>query len=504
LQSRGQDLVLDWQTDLISLETLEDAWQDEMASRITAPYRDDRELLRDYVALVDLRQQLYTLKVRSREWLDEGYFERDTEHARASELEMRRIQQRADRIAERVDIKRELARKQGIAYGLDAFCRAYGLSSLELNILLILLLEDITTSGQKTYSRGRDLLGILLDDRLDVLEARRVLYGTAPLLRHGLMQSSSTNEATVLDAYFKIAEKAVQEIATTHDELRSALAPPAYTAPSYRHSARDPAHSLGDVVLPAEVSGQVRYVVDFVANRSLILDDWGFGESHGRTGQCTVLFAGLPGTGKTMTAQAVAAELGKKVLLVCYPEVVSKWVGDTEKNIVALFAEARASDAVLVFDEADAMFHTRVNVTNATDQSFNREVNVLLQEVERFDGVMILTTNRADGLDPALERRIVVRVEFPQPDAQARKLIWERHLPAGAPLADDVDLETLARSHALSGGQIRNAALRAAVSAATRSGRGRAIRQSDLRRAAEHELNGLSGRRSGRKIGLIA
>jgi len=503
LGSRGQDLALDWQTDLISLETLEDAWQDDMASRITAPYRDDRELLRDYVALVDLKQQLYTMKVRSREWRDEGYLEPNAEHERDTELQMRRIQQRADRIAERVDIKRELARKQGIAYGLDTFCRTYGLSTLELNILLILLLEDITTSGQKTYSRGRDLLGILLEDRLDVLEARRVLYAAAPLFRYGLAQSSSTNEATVLDSYFKIAEKAVQELTTTHDELRCALTSPAYQAPSYRHSARNPGHTLGDVVLPAQVSEQIRYVVDFVANRSLILDEWGFGASHGRTGQCTVLFAGPPGTGKTMTAEAIAAELGKKVLLVCYPEVVSKWVGDTEKNIVALFAEARASDAVLVFDEADAMFHTRVNVTNATDQSFNREVNVLLQEVERFDGVMILTTNRADGLDHALERRIVVRVEFPQPDAEARKLIWERHLPPGAPLADVVDLEALARDHALSGGQIRNAALRAAVSAATRTGRGRALKQSDLRQAAEQELNGLSGRRRGRKIGLI-
>lgn len=493
-----------WPAGSCSDEELEEAWLDDMGGRITAPYRDDRELLRDCVALTDLRQQLYTRRVRAREWQEEGFVERDPEYESAEEIEIRRLQLRADRLAERVERKRELAAKQGIRFHLDAFAESYSLSSLELSILLQLLVEDITVSGQKTYSRGRDLLGILLPDRLDVLEARRSLYPNAPLLREGLVVSSNTAEVTVLDAYFKISEKAIQELThPTADEEAGLLRSLGQERVSYRRSATDPRYDLSDVILPPAVYDQVRHVVDYVANRDLILGDWGFGESHGYTGQCTVLFAGPPGTGKTMTAQAIARALDRKVLIVCYPELVSKWVGDTEKNITSLFAEARAADAVLVFDEADAMFHTRVSVTNATDQSFNREVNVLLQEVERFEGCLILTTNRAESLDPALERRIAVKVEFEPPDAAAREEIWRRHLPASAPLSDDVDLSAVAAEFRLSGGHIKNAALRAAVTAARRKGRARQIRQADLLQAARYELHGPSHGAS-RKIGLVA
>ncbi|MBD3175289.1 MAG: AAA family ATPase [Armatimonadia bacterium] len=495
----------DWQAGDHSDPELEEAWLDDMGGRITAPYRDDRELLRDSVALMDLRQQLYMRKVRAREWQDEGFVDSDPDYESAEELEIRRLQRRADRMAERIEKKRDLAAKESIRFQLDAFAGRYDLSTLELDILLLLLVEDITVSGQKTYSRGRDLLGILLHDRLDVLEARKVLYPTASLLREGLVVSSNTAEATVLDAYFKISEKAIHELTqpAADQEGHGLLRGLSEEHVSYRHSAIEPRYALGDVVLPNEVANQVRHVIDYVANQDLILGDWGFGESHGRSGQCTVLFSGPPGTGKTMTAQAIADALGRKVLIVCYPELVSKWVGDTEKNISSLFAEARACDAVLVFDEADAMFHTRVSVNNATDQSFNREVNVLLQEVERFEGCLVLTTNRAESLDPALERRIAVKVEFAAPDAQAREEIWRRHLPPSAPLADDVDLAALASEFRLSGGHIKNAALRAAVSAARRQGRARRIRQSDLVQAARYEQGG-PGAAASRRIGLVA
>lgn len=493
-----------WPVSTRSAEELEEASFDDMGGRITAPYRDDRELLKDCVALTDLRQQLYTRRVRAREWKEEGFIERDPEYESAEELEIRRLQLRADRMVERIERKRGLAAKQGIRFHLDSFAERYGLSPLELDVLLLLLVEDITVSGQKTYSRGRDLLGILLPDRLDVLEARRVLYPSSPLLRDGLVISTNSAEATVLDAYFKISEKAIQEL--MHPAPVSgaeALTGLGHDRVSYRRGASEPRYGLADVVLPEEVYDQVRHVVDYMANRDVILGEWGFGESHGHTGQCTVLFSGPPGTGKTMTAQAIARALGKKVLIVCYPELVSKWVGDTEKNITSLFAEARTADAVLVFDEADAMFHTRVSVTNATDQSFNREVNVLLQEVERFEGCLILTTNRVESLDPALERRIAIKVQFQPPDAAARERIWHRHLPPSAPLAGDVDLAALAAEFRLSGGHIKNAALRAAVTAARRKGRARQIRQADLVQAARYELQNPSQGVS-RRIGLVA
>ena len=133
-----------WPAGSCSDEELEEAWLDDMGGRITAPYRDDRELLRDCVALTDLRQQLYTRRVRAREWQEEGFVERDHEYESAEEIEIRRLQLRADRLAERVERKRELAAKQGIRFHLDAFAESYSLSSLELSILLQLLVEDLS------------------------------------------------------------------------------------------------------------------------------------------------------------------------------------------------------------------------------------------------------------------------------------------------------------------------------------------------------------------------
>ncbi len=480
----------------------EEAWLDDMGRKITVPYRSDRELLQDMLLLVDLRQRLYTLRVRTREWEDEGFNDPDYEHSRLSEI--RRIQGRIDRLTERIETKRALAKGGERTFVLDQFAAAYGLSETEIQILLILLLEDITVSGQKTYSRGRDILGILMEDRLEVLEARRYLYPSGQLTRRGLMTSSCSTEATILDSYFKISERAIQELSEPSQDAVEALGRERRQQARYDRSVQTPRHSLSDLVLSDELQSQVRHVIHFAENRDLILDEWGYADSHGRTGQSTILFAGPPGTGKTMAAHAVAAALEKQVLVVSYPEIVSKWVGDTEKNLLALFEEARQSDAVLVFDEADAMFYTRVEVSSATDQSFNREVNVLLQEMERHEGVLILTTNRAEALDPAFERRIAVRALFPMPDAEARREIWRRHIPERAPLGPDVDLHALAKEFAFSGGHIKNACMRAAVKAAAREGADRVIRQSDLRSAAREEKRSMSGVDMDRQMGLVA
>lgn len=484
------------------LEEAEEAWPDDMGGRVSAPYRSDREVLSDFLLLADLRQQLYTRKVRAREWEDEVLGDRDPDAERARAHDLAQLQRRIDRLVERIELKRSLARDQGHALGIDAFARRYCLEPVELDLLLILLLEDITVTGQRTYSRGRDMLGVLFEDRLDVLEARRYLYPTGSLSRNGLIVAAGGPEATVLDAYFKISEKAIQELTAMDPRVASTrgLALESRQMGATR-AVREPAYALSDVILPSPLLAQIKHIVSFVANRDLILGEWGFGALHGVSGHSTVLFSGPPGTGKTMTAQAVAHELGRRVLLVSYPELVSKWVGDTEKNLVAVFEEARASDAVLVFDEADAMFHSRVDISTATDQSFNREVNVLLQEVERFEGVLILTTNRAQGLDPAFDRRIATRLDFPIPDRACRRAIWDRHLSRSAPIAPDVDTDALARDYGFAGGHIRNATLRAAVTAAAREGADRVIRQADLVAAAELERT-CPTRGGGARIGL--
>jgi len=481
-----------------------------MGAKITSPYRSDKDHLRDLLRLVETKQELYTLKTRMGDWIGDA-FERPADSSDEGELarqaRIRRLDGEVRSLERRVAQKSALARAQGAQLSTERMAESHGLCELELRILLVLLLEDISVSGTRTYSRGKDILGLLLDDRMSVLDARRHLYASAPLVSQSLIVCSSPEESSVLDAYFKISERAVRELTggiADAKQLGERLGlvteePHQIGAPALR----TPTISLDDVVLPPACRDEVGHLIALSRHSDLLLNSWGFAQSYQREGMTTALFSGPPGTGKTITAQAVAHALGRPILIVSYPEMVSKWVGETEKNIARVFGQAAAHDAVLLFDEADAMFHTRVSVSNATDQSFNREVNVLLQEVERFPGVLVLTTNRVDDLDPAFERRISVRVGFPIPDAAAREEIWRRHVPTSAPLADDVDFEALARAFPFAGGHIKNAVLRAAANAAVRGAGAHArIGMKDFRLAAQREFSTCSAAVSTRRMGL--
>lgn len=247
------------------------------------------------------------------------------------------------------------------------------------------------------------------------------------------------------------------------------------------------------VVLGSASLDPLRAFWGSVRRRDVVREKWGFGSlCQSRTGDCLLLH-GPSGTGKTMTARWLCRALGREPLVVSYPDLISKWVGDTEKNTETAFNEAALSGRALVFDEADAVFTRRVDVRSSSDRFANSQVNTLLMELERFPGVVILTTNHADVLDPALERRIRHKVYFGPPDAEARAGIWRKHLPATAPLAADVDLDRLAREFKLTGGQIANAALTAASLAASRmngdSDAGE-ITMADFETAAGRELRG--------------
>ncbi len=224
---------------------------------------------------------------------------------------------------------------------------------------------------------------------------------------------------------------------------------------------------LDDIVLPAAQREQVEEFVAAIQNNAMVMNTWGM-KDRLMTGKGLVaLFDGPPGTGKTLCAEIIAATMGKPLFRVNLPSVVSKWVGETEKHIQAIFREARASRAMLLFDEADALFASRTHeVRSSNDRHSNMEVNLLLQEVERFDGVAMLTTNKWGILDDALKRRIQLRVSFEEPGEEQRLAIWKKLISPRLPLADDIDLETLAQRFDFSGGRIKNALLRAARLAA--------------------------------------
>ncbi len=226
------------------------------------------------------------------------------------------------------------------------------------------------------------------------------------------------------------------------------------------------APSLDRLILPDEQRESLEEVLSACRHHEDVMMRWGFGRrlTTGR-GIC-VLFDGPPGTGKTFCAGILAAELGRPLYRIHIPDILSKWLGETERNLSEIFVRARAGRAILLFDEADSLFGRRVqNATTANDRHANIETNLLLQEIERYDGVTLLTTNLFGNLDDALQRRIQFRVTFPFPGADERARIWQILLPPQAPVDPDVDFARLGTRYELAGGHIKNALLRAAYRA---------------------------------------
>jgi len=221
-----------------------------------------------------------------------------------------------------------------------------------------------------------------------------------------------------------------------------------------------------DLVLPED---QTMSVIEFLArvrSRRRVYEDWGFAQKLGKGLGVTALFSGPPGTGKTMCAGLIAKDLGTEVYQVDLNKIVSKWIGETEKNLASLFDAAEASHAVLLFDEADSLFGKRTAVTSSNDRYANQETNFLLQRLESFAGICILTTNHEPAIDEAFRRRLSVHVRFPVPEEEERERLWQALLPSTAPTAPDLELQPLARKYVMGGGYIRNAVLRAAFIAA--------------------------------------
>jgi SpoVK/Ycf46/Vps4 family AAA+-type ATPase len=233
-----------------------------------------------------------------------------------------------------------------------------------------------------------------------------------------------------------------------------------------------PERTFADVILPPATRRTLDEALAQVRNHTLIFNRWGLGERHASGLGLAFNFAGPPGTGKTICAEAIAHALGMKLLVVNYAEVESMWVGETPKNIVAAFRAATEQNAVLFFDEADAIAARRSAGAGLPHmREANITVNVLLRELEDFNGVVIFATNLAANFDPAFERRIRTHVRFEMPGVEEREQIWRVQIhPKLTPLASDVDFRVLAERYPASGGDIKNAVIKAAVAAAAEPG----------------------------------
>jgi len=262
-----------------------------------------------------------------------------------------------------------------------------------------------------------------------------------------------------------------------------------------------PHYTWDDIVLPPDRRQQLREICNYVKYHAQVYDEWGFDRKLSLGKGLNVLFAGPSGTGKTMAAEIMANELGLDLYKIDLSTVVSKYIGETEKNLARIFAEAETSNAVLFFDEADALFGKRSEVRDSHDRYANIEISYLLQKMEEYEGITILATNLRQNMDDAFVRRLAFTVPFPFPEEEDRLRIWEGIWPSETPRADDLDLPFMARQFKLAGGNIKNIALAAAFLAA---GDGQVVGMDHLIWATKREYQKMGKAVVGREFGEYA
>src|SRR2546425_5688004 len=279
-------------------------------------------------------------------------------------------------------------------------------------------------------------------------------------------------------------EAHAREVPLDEEELKAGAR--AQNAAGLERLARriQPAVNFVDLVLPPDTMAQLKELLTRARYREQVLDIWKMGGPSARRRGLTALFAGPSGTGKTMAAEVLASELGLDLYTVDLATVVDKYVGETEKNLDRIFAEAERINGVILLDEADALFGKRSEVSDGHDRYANGEVAALLQRMELFDGIAILATNLRANLDEAFTRRLDSLVDFPEPEEEYRLQLWQRTLGSAMPRAGDLDLPFLAHSFKLAGGGIRNIVVAAAYAAAER---GRPLEMVDLIRSTQRE-----------------
>lgn len=342
---------------------------------------------------------------------------------------------------------------------------------------------------------GRGLAGALCESPARYALHLKFLKSDAFLLRQGFVRPCggdaellSDNAESIQETEYELTDKALTLLG---------IAKSGSVAARTDADMREPRIRLSDLALPPATGEAVAMALGHVRHSGKLMKDWGLRNAFAYGTGVTMLFYGPPGTGKTATAEAIAHELGRPLLVADYSKIQNCFVGQTEKNITGVFRKARQYGAVLLWDEADAMFFDRDSASQAWEV---RDVNVLLQQVERFEGVCILSTNRKVTLDKALERRISAKIEFPRPDRTLRAVIWKKLLPRRMPVAKDVVLAELSTAD-LSGGEIKNVILNAARLACIRSEDG-AVTADDFRRALRMETGERWSRSAQRPAGF--
>lgn len=364
------------------------------------------------------------------------------------------------------------------------------LSEIE-QVILFKLLKDVIRSEDDHNDSSTFILLRLGGIPKEQLLGNLVILGTkGKLQKNGLIESyessfsMSERENININKSYRLTDEAINKIFKGLIDLED-------TKESDRNKMLlkiKPRFRFDNVILPEVLKNEIKTALSQVQNHDLIFKKWRLEDriKYGRG--MIMLFSGPPGTGKTMMAESIAQYLNTELWTINYARLQSCWVGETEKNIQKVFREGSKSKSVLLIDEADSFVSSREGAVRNWEIS---QVNVLLQEVENYEGVVILTTNNKVALDRALERRLALKIEFPLPDATSREYIWRFHFPETVPLASDVDFQKISGEYELSGGEIKNITLSAVRRAVSRNnGENKCVvTLQDIKHAITQEVN---------------
>jgi ATP-dependent 26S proteasome regulatory subunit len=384
--------------------------------------------------------------------------------------------------------------KEGYQFAFEDFASFFQLDLAQKRIILVLLYLEFCTENSKASYSASELLD-MIDTNSSVaqrLKQMRYFLPTGGLLKNGILISVSAHNgregrqqrfslnSQVLNGFSRIlnGEK------LSWDSLLGEKPPPVKMHSRQVGCLKAPEYDFSQVILTDELKEKVKMFLD--VHREKLFEKYGITERIKKGLGSVFLFYGPPGTGKSMLAEAIASYLGKKVLIVEFPKIMSRWLGETDRNISSIFESAKQDDCVVVIDEADALLYNR---TYAVEEHDIRFVNEMLQQIERFSGVLILTSNMETLLDSALERRVCLKIKFQPPNEALRVQIWKAHIPDKVELSPDVDFEALARGYEFSGGNIKNAVLNA-IRRMSQEARKR-LAMEDLIFGAELEKNGM-------------